>query len=384
MENDIELQNEDIYSNVKDILTNARKKAYSAVNFAMVEAYWNVGKMIVESEQNGNKQSEYGEYLIKFLSKRLTEDFGSGFNATNLKYMRQFYISFPIGHALRDQLSWTHYRLLLKIKDESKKKFYIDECIQNNWSTRQLERQINSFYYERLLSTQNKFKDEVRNEIKTLEPNIKPDDILKDPYVLEFLNLKNRIKFSEKDLESNLIDNLQEFLLELGKGFSFVGRQKRITVEGDHFYIDLVFYNYLLKCFVLIDLKLGKLTHQDIGQMDFYVRYFEKELKTESDNPTIGIILCSEKNEAMVKYSVLEESKQLFASKYMLYMPTEEELIMELSKERQRFEIEESLAQYNINELGRTMPEDLPTPEKNVKQIEKEERKKLKSGDDKA
>lgn len=377
MEKDIEMKNEDIYSNVKNILTNARKKAYSAVNFAMVEAYWNVGKMIVENEQNGNKQSGYGEYLIKFLSKRLTKDFGSGFNATNLKYMRQFYISFPIGHALRDQLSWTHYRLLLKIKDESKKKFYIDECIQNNWSTRQLERQINSFYYERLLSTQNKFKDEVRNEIKTLEPNIKPDDILKDPYVLEFLNLKNRIKFSEKDLESDLIDNLQEFLLELGKGFSFVGRQKRITVEGDHFYIDLVFYNYLLKCFVLIDLKLGKLTHQDIGQMDFYVRYFEKELKTDSDNPTIGIILCSEKNEAMVKYSVLEESKQLFASKYMLYMPTEEELIMELSKERQRFEIEESLAQYNIDELGGTIPE------KRLIQIEKDELKKLKSGDDK-
>ena len=192
MKKDIELQNEDIYSNVKYILTNARQKVYSAVNFAMVEAYWNVGKMIVENQQNGNKQSEYGEYLIKFLSKRLTEDFGNGFNATNLKYMRQFYISFPIGHALRDQLSWTHYRLLLKIKDESKKKFYIDECIQNNWSTRQLERQINSFYYERLLSTQSKFKDEVRNEIKTLEPNINPEDILKDPYVLEFLNLKNK------------------------------------------------------------------------------------------------------------------------------------------------------------------------------------------------
>lgn len=256
--------------------------------------------------------------------------------------MRQFYLAFPIGHTLCDQLSWSHYRLLSKIQKEPMRKFYVDESVKCNWSVRQLERQINSFYYERLLSTQKEMKEEVRNEINTLEESLKPDDVLKDPYVLEFLNLKDHAKFSEKELESDLIENLQEFLLELGKGFSFVGRQKRLTVEGDHFYIDLVFYNYLLKCFVLIDLKLGKLSHQDIGQMDFYVRYFEKEIKTESDNPTIGIILCSEKNEAMVKYSILEESKQLFASKYMLYMPTEEELIREISKERERFEIEES------------------------------------------
>jgi predicted nuclease of restriction endonuclease-like (RecB) superfamily len=196
---------------------------------------------------------------------------------------------------------------------------------------------------EKAYSAVNSAMVEAYENIGKTEPSLKPGDVLKDPYVLEFLNLSNNTKFTEKELESDLIDNLQEFLLELGKGFSFVGRQKRITAEGDHFYIDLVFYNYLLKCFVLIDLKLGKLTHQDIGQMDFYVRYFEKEVKTEGDNPTIGIILCSEKNEAMVKYSVLEESKQLFASKYMLYMPTEEELIKELSKERERFEIEETL-----------------------------------------
>ena len=335
-------QNESVYSNVKNILVSAREKAYSAVNFAMVEAYWNVGKMIIEA-QDGNERSEYGDYLIKFLSEKLTEEFGKGFNIANLKNMRQFYCRFPNSYALRSQLSWTHYRFLMRIDKEEVRNFYIEESIQNNWSTRQLERQINSFYYERLLSTQKQSKDEVRAEVQSLEPSLKPSDVLKDPYVLEFLNLSNNTKFTEKELESDLIDNLQEFLLELGKGFSFVGRQKRITVEGDHFYIDLVFYNYLLKCFVLIDLKLGKLTHQDIGQMDFYVRYFEKEVKTEGDNPTIGIILCSEKNKAMVKYSVLEESKQLFASKYMLYMPTEEELIKEISKERERFVIEETL-----------------------------------------
>ncbi|WP_243155982.1 PDDEXK nuclease domain-containing protein [Clostridium sp. C2-6-12] len=204
----------------------------------------------------------------------------------------------------------------------------------------QLERQINSFYYERLLSTQKENIDEVRNEIKQLEPERNINDMVKDPYILEFLNLKENKKFLEKDLEQGLIDNLQEFLLELGKGFSFVGRQRRIPADGEHFYIDLVFYNYLLKCFVLIDLKLEKLTNQDIGQMDFSVRYYEKEIKGEDDNPTIGIILCSEKNETIVKYSILEESKQIFASKYMIYMPTEEELKREINKDRELFEIE--------------------------------------------
>lgn len=203
--------------------------------------------------------------------------------------MRKFYLFFPKGDALRHQLSWTHYRLVMKIEKEEIRDFYIEECIQNNWSTRQFERQINSFYYERLLATQKQFKEEVRSEILSLEPGLSPDDIIKDPYILEFLNLKENHKFSEKELESELINNLQEFLLELGKGFSFVGRQKRITADGEHFYIDLVFYNFLLKCFVLIDLKLGKLTHRDIGQMDFYVRYYEKEIKTETDNPTIGV-----------------------------------------------------------------------------------------------
>lgn len=331
-----------VYNNVKDTLDNARAKAYVSINIYMVKAYWEIGKQIYEA-QNENDRAEYGKELLSELSKALTKEYGKGFDKSNLSRMRKFYLCFQNVDALRQELSWTHYRLILKVEDEKKRKFYIDECVKSNWSTRQLERQINSFYYERLLSTQEREKEEVRNEIKTLEPSRNINDIVKDPYILEFLNLKENKKFLERDLEQGLIDNLQEFLLELGKGFSFVGRQKRITADGEHFYIDLVFYNYLLKCFVLIDLKLGKLTHQDIGQMDFYVRYYEKEIKGDDDNPTIGIILCSEKNETIVKYSILEESKQIFASKYMLYMPTEEELKREINKDREIFEIEKGI-----------------------------------------
>lgn len=338
--NNKHLLNNSFYENVKNILEEARAKAYSSINFHMVQAYWSIGRMIVE-EQNGKDKAEYGEYLIKNLSTKLTKDYGKGYTVSNLKNMRQFYLKFQNSHALRSQLSWTHYRLLMRLEVEEKRNFYIEECIQGNWSTRQLERQINSFYYERLLASQNKRL--VRNEIKELEPGLKPNDIIKDPYVLEFLDLKENKDFLEKDLENGLMNNLQQFLLELGKGFAFVARQKRITADGEHFYVDLVFYNYLLNCFVLIDLKIGKLTHQDIGQMDFYVRYFEKEIKKENDNPTIGIILCSEKNETIVKYSILEESKQIFASKYMLYMPTEEELKREIKRDREMLEIEERM-----------------------------------------
>lgn len=335
--NNIEINS--IYENIKNIIGEARKKTYASVNFYMVEAYWNIGKLIVE-EHHGQEKAEYGEFVIKNLSNKLTKEFGKGFTVANLRNIRQFYLTFNNRYALRSELSWTHYRLIMRLENDTKRQFYVDECIKSNWSTRQLERQINSFYYERLLSTQENFKEEVRNEVNSLEPSKNINDIVKDPYILEFLNLKENKKFLEKDLEQGLIDNLQEFLLELGKGFSFVGRQRRITADGEHFYVDLVFYNYLLKCFVLIDLKLGKLNHQDIGQMDFYVRYYEKEIKGEDDNPTIGIILCSEKNETIVKYSILEESKQIFASKYMLYMPTEDELKREILKDREILEIE--------------------------------------------
>jgi len=329
---------ESIYSRIREILETARTSAYRAVNFAMVQAYWHIGREIVEEEQRGKQRAEYGASLIGELSQKLTAEYGQGFNKTNLWYIKQFYLVFKNLHALRGELSWTHYRLLLKIEKEEVRQFYLSECVQSNWSTRQLERQINSFYYERLLSSRKKAP--VKKEIQKLEPSLKPEDIIKDPYVLEFLNVKENIRFLEKDLESALIGKLQDFLLELGKGFSFVGRQQRISADGDNFYIDLVFYNYLLKCFVLIDLKIGKLTHQDIGQMDFYVHYYENEIRAETDNPTIGIILCSEKNETVVKYSVLSESKRLFASKYKLYLPTEKELKEELEREKRMIEME--------------------------------------------
>ncbi|MBF0559203.1 MAG: DUF1016 family protein [Nitrospirae bacterium] len=326
------------YQSVKLILEDARRKAYSAVNFAMVQAYWDIGKIIVEEEQRGRAKAGYGEYLLQDISERLTKDFGKGFDYSNVKNIRQFYLTFPISDALRSQLSWTHYRLLMRVENESARDFYVGECIAENWSTRQLERQINSLYYERLLSS--RYKSRVRAEIKKLEPGPTPHDVIKDPYVLEFLGLKESWEHLEADLEQALIGKLHDFLLELGKGFSFVACQKRITIDGDHFYIDLVFYNYILKCFVLIDLKVGKLTHQDIGQMDFYVRYFEKELKSEGDNPTIGLILCAEKNATMAKYTLLEGSKNLFASKYKLYLPTEKELKEELKREKMYLELE--------------------------------------------
>ena len=328
----------DLYTRIRDVLDSSRARAYQAVNTSMVQAYWNIGRLIVEEEQKGKARAGYGEELIKGLSVKLQKEYGKGFTATNLKYFRQFYLSFPIGHTLSDQLTWTHYRRLLKVEVPEIRGFYIKECIENNWSTRQLERQINSFYYQRLLSSKN--KSLVRKDSKESEAGPDPLDIIKDPYVLEFLSIADKSEFLEQDLERALLNKLQSFMLELGKGFSFVARQKRVSLDGDHFYVDLVFYNYILKCFVLIDLKVGKLTHHDIGQMDFYVRYFEKEIKQETDNPSIGIILCSEKNNTMVKYSMLEDNKKLFASKYMLYMPSEEDIKKEIEREKKHIELE--------------------------------------------
>ena len=320
-----------LYLQIKEILNVARTKAYAAVNFAMVEAYWLIGKQIVEA-QEGNERAEYGSSLLKYLSEKLTRDFGKGFTVTNLTYMRQFYLAFPIRHAVRDELSWTHYRLIMKAENEQARNFYIDECIKSNWSTRQLERQINTHFYERLLSSQN--KELVSQEIFTKEPDILPVDVIKDPYVLEFLGLKHNSDLLESDLEKALITHIQNFLLELGRGFTFEARQKRIGFDGEHFYIDLVFYNYILKCFVLIDLKAGKLTHQDIGQMQMYVNYYTRELMNEGDNPPIGIILCADKSESVVRYTLSEDNRQIFTSKYKLYLPTEEELCQEIENEK--------------------------------------------------
>jgi len=329
-----------IYQGIRETLAMARGKVYAAVNAAMVEAYWDIGRRI---EDSIGERAEYGKGLLRYLAQRLTAEFGKGFTERNLRAMRQFFTMFPIRHTLCAELGWSHYRLLMKIENAPRREFYLRECVESAWSVRQLERQINSFYYERLLATQKSGREGVKNEIQTLEPITAPENVLKDPYVLEFLDMKENRDYHESELEQGLIGKLQDFLLELGKGFSFVARQKRITIDGDHYYIDLVFYNYVLKCFVLIDIKTGKLSYQDIGQIDFYVRYFEDKVKAPEDNPTIGIILCADKNETMAKYSVLSDKENLFASKYMLYLPTEEELKRELERERELMERQREL-----------------------------------------
>jgi len=325
-----------IYEGIRAILAAARKNTINVINSAMVTAYWEIGAQI--SEAVGDR-AEYGKRLLLFLSEKLTREFGKGFTERSLRYMRQFYQMFPIRNALRSELTWTHYRLLMRVEEQSRREFYLNECAETGWTSRQLERQINSFYYERLLATQKEHRAEIESEIYKTEPKTTPEHILKDPYVLEFLDLKENVKYSESDLEQSLIDSLQDFLLELGKGFSFVARQKRITSEGgDHYYIDLVFYNYILKCFIVIDLKTEQLTYQDVGQIDFYVRLFDDKIKQADDNPTIGIILCADKDESIVKYSVLADNENLMASKYRLYLPTEEELKKELQRERELIE----------------------------------------------
>lgn len=331
------------FEKIRNAILEAREKVATTVNFAMVAAYWAIGKQLYEAMSAAG--SVYGKQLIKFVSEKLSEEFGQGFDERNLRFMRQFYEVYPKWNTVCSELSWSHYRLLMRIKEQEKREYYQKECVACAWSVRQLERQINSFYYERILATNESKRAEVRGEIQVLEPNVEPKHLIKDPYILEFLGLEENKAYLEHELEQGLIDNLQKFLLELGKGFCFVARQRRITIDGDHYYIDLVFYNYILKCFVLIDLKTHKLTYQDVGQIDFYVKYFEENIKTEGDNPTIGIVLCSEKNETMVKYSILNENDHLFASKYKLYIPTEEELKKEI--ERERFNLEQKFEDKN-------------------------------------
>ena len=327
---------EDIYSEIRDTLLSSRHQAYNAVNFAMVQAYWQIGRIIVEHEQEGSLRSGYGKSVLQELSKRLTGEFGKGFSVRTLQQMKKFYVTFPNTNALRSQLTWTHYRLLLSVEDEQARRWYMDEAVASAWSSRQLERQISTMYYERLLASRE--KELVQSEATELMAPLMAQNFIKDPYVLEFLDLKNYPALRESDLEQALLDKLQEFLLELGRGFCFVARQKLMRYEDDDFYLDLVFYHSILKCHVLIDLKIGKLTHGDIGQMDSYIRMFDALYKNVDDNPTIGIILCSQKNEAIVKYSVLNDAKQIFASRYRLELPTAEELQHELESERKRIE----------------------------------------------
>ncbi len=330
-----------LYQKVVTILEEARAAAHRAVNAAMARAYWLIGEAIVEEEQQGKKRAGYGEQLLESLANKLTKNFGKGFTYSNLKNMRQFYLTFPIRHALRSELSWTHYRLLMRVENPDARAFYESEAAEGNWSTRQLERQITTLTYERIALSKNKQKllQQTRGKAEAQAPL----DFVKDPFVLEFLGLRENKDYQERDLEAAIIDHLREFILELGRGFAFVGRQVRITLDGDHFYIDLVFYNYLLRCFVLLDLKLGKLTHQDIGQMQMYVNYYEAECAPRDDNPPIGIILCADRNDAVVRYTLKETASKIVTARYQTYLPSEAELKAELLQAKQQLEQQQRL-----------------------------------------
>lgn len=327
---------------IKQILAQARQKSYQAVNSAMVEAYWLIGKRIVEEEQNGKERADYGKEIIKNISDEMTREFGKGFSKRTIWEIRQFYTTFPdfsIVRTLSAQLSWSHFQRIAKVQNEQARIYYLKEAAANNWSVRTLDRNISTLYYQRLLSSQQ--KETVINEMleKTQDFQNNISEFIKNPAVLEFLNLPTNYSYTEAEFEKALIDNLQHFILELGKGYSFVARQKHIRTETADFYIDLVFYNYLLKCFVIIELKTDKINHQDIGQLDMYVRMFDDLERPEGDNPTIGILLCTETDKTIAKYSVLNDSKQLFASKYLNYLPSEEELINEIEKQKYLFKL---------------------------------------------
>jgi predicted nuclease of restriction endonuclease-like (RecB) superfamily len=329
-----------LYESIKDVVQRAKYNAFTAVNFSMVLAYWDTGRLIVEDEQAGKRRATYGKAVIKELSLKLTNDFGPGFGEQALRNYRQFFLLFPICASLRRELTWTHYRLIIRVSNANARTYYLQEAAAQQWNVRTLERHIHSFYYERLLRS----RDKKVLEEEMAAPPMQPEDILKDPLVLEFLDLPPNINYKEKDMEKAIISHIQKFMLELGKGFAFVGRQQHVRTENSDFFIDLVFYNCLLKCYVLIDLKMGTLTHQDIGQMDMYVRMYEDQRRAPDDNPTIGIVLCSDKDKAVVKYSVLQENQQIFATRYMLYLPTEDELQQLVENDRNI--LEEAAATY--------------------------------------
>ena len=317
----------DIYQEIHDLLHNSRQNIISNINSTMAKTYFLIGKRIVEEEQDGNKRAEYGKNLIKMLSEKLTKEFGKGFSETNLEQMRKFFKVYGIPQTLSEEfqfnLSWSHYLILMRIEDIGTRNFYEIEAIQNNWSLRELKRQVNSALYERLVLSKDKEKvKELAVKGQIIE---KPQDIIKDPYILEFLGLDEKSDYSENKLETEIINKLEMFLLELGKGFTFVGRQVRFTFDEKHFRIDLVFYNRLLKCFVLIDLKIGEVTHQDLGQMQMYVNYYDRYVKLPDENDTIGIIICKDKNDTLVKLTLPKDNNQIFASRYTTILPSLDE-----------------------------------------------------------
>ena len=327
-----------LLNRLRELIQTARRQALRTVDQLQVHTCWSLGHHIVEFEQAGAARAAYGKRLLALLAGHLTAEFGQGFDERNLRHMRAFYRAFPNWNALRSELSWTHYRSLLRVDDAQARTWYMIEAADQNWSTRALDRQIGTLYYERLLASQD--REAVRTEAatRTAELARTPREFIRDPVMLEFLGLPNTGRLLESQLEDALLGNLQGFLLELGKGFAFVARQQRISTETKDFYLDLVFYNYLLKCFVLFDLKTGELTHQDIGQMDMYVRMYDDLRRGPGDNPTVGIILCAHKDRSVVRYSVLHDHEQLFATKYKLVLPSEDELRAELVREQRLLE----------------------------------------------
>ena len=332
---------------IKKILKNARQKAYTAVNSAMVEAYWEIGRRIVEEEQRGKERAEYGKEIVKNLSKELTEEFGKGFSRRTLWEMRKLYVYFSDYEKVRTlfaQLTWSHFQKVLRVSSEKARIFYLTEAAENMWSVRTLDRNISTLYYDRIVASID--KKTVEDEMKDKTKKLQAEEFIKNPVVLEFLDLPTNMSYTENELEKALTDDIQKFMMELGKGFAFVERQQHIRTENSDFYIDLVFYNYILKCFVIVELKTEKLTHQDIGQLDMYVRMYDDLKKQENDNPTIGLLLCTDTDRTIIKYSVLNDNKNLFASKYVNYLPSEEELINEIERQKTLFESR------NNNEVG--------------------------------
>ncbi|MFD2938549.1 PDDEXK nuclease domain-containing protein [Flavobacterium notoginsengisoli] len=330
------LQNQSLIPDIKAIIETSKERAIRAVDNERTTMYWSIGKRIFEEEQQGKERADYATYLIQYLAKELQPHYGTGFSYRQLNWYRKFYRTFPIVSALRTQLSWTHYKLLLSIDNEEKREFYIAESVKNNWTSRQMERQINSSLFERLIMS-----NDQENVLAVAQNEKLPSDareIIKDPMYLEFLGLKREAAYYEKDMEQAIITHLQEFLLEIGNGFSFVSRQKRIHIDGDEFFVDMVLYNRLLQCFVLIEIKTHKLTHQDIGQLQMYVNYYDRIEKNNNENPTIGILLCADKNDGVVKFTLPESNKSIIASKYHLYLPTEQQLLEEVKKELANFE----------------------------------------------
>ena len=327
----IEIDN--LYNNIKDLVEQSKTRVYKTVNTEMINLYWNIGKMIVE-KQGGNKRAKYGDLLIEGISIKLTKYFGKGFSIQNLRRMRQFYLCFPIRSTLSSELSISHYFELIKVKDKDKRDFYLSECISSNWDVRELQRQRTTLLYERMFNSKNKTK-----LLEESSKNYNINNIIKDPFVLEFLDIKENTSYLETDLEKNILKHLKEFILELGKGFTFVGNQVRITIENEHFYPDLVFYNRILKCFVIVDLKIGKVTHKDIGQMQMYVNYYDREIISKDENKTIGILLSTDKNETIVKYTLPEENETIFSTEFRLTIPSEKDFINVIEEEKMNIEL---------------------------------------------